>query len=140
MLDRNSVLTLMEECFWDEIETFTIECVSELGTDELEIIFTDYLVDYASLDEIEELKITDMEIECDDGVETVSGEMRLDILVEGYAHWDGSEEYLGTHVRWICSWYCKQNMVVVITLRSRYASLVLRERIRTHLSQLVSAH
>lgn len=38
MLDRNSVLTLMEECFWDEIETFTIECVSELGTDELEII------------------------------------------------------------------------------------------------------
>ena len=88
MLDRNSVLTL--------IETFTIECVSELGTDELEIIFTDYLVDYASLDEIEELKITDMEIECDDGVETVSGEMRLDILVEGYAHWDGSEEYLGT--------------------------------------------
>ena len=91
MLDRNSVLTLMEECFWDEIETFTIECVSELGTDELEIIFTDYLVDYASLDEIEELKITDMEIECDDGVETVSGEMRLDILVEGYAHWDGSD-------------------------------------------------
>lgn len=86
----------MEECFWDEIETFTIECVSELGTDELEIIFTDYLVDYASLDEIEELKIMDMEIECDDGVETVSGEMRLDILVEGYAHWDGSEEYLGT--------------------------------------------
>ena len=54
MLDRNSVLTLMEECFWDEIETFTIECVSEFGTDELEIIFTDYLVDYASLDEIEE--------------------------------------------------------------------------------------
>lgn len=96
MLDRNSVLTLVEECFWDEIETFTIECVSEFGTDELEIIFTDYLVDYASLDEIEELKITDMEIECDDGVETVSGEMRLDILVEGYAHWDGSEEYLGT--------------------------------------------
>mgnify|MGYP001134101510 CR=1 FL=1 len=81
MLDRNSVLTLMEECFWDEIETFTIECVSELGTDELEIIFTDYLVDYASLDEIEELKITDMEIECDDGVETVSGEMRLDIHI-----------------------------------------------------------
>ena len=50
----------------------------------------------ACLDEIEELKITDMEIECNDGVETVSGEMRLDILVEGYAHWDGSEEYLGT--------------------------------------------
>jgi len=65
VLDRNSVLTLMEECFWDEIETFTIECVSELGTDELEIIFTDYLVDYASLDEIEELKITDMEIDCE---------------------------------------------------------------------------
>ena len=96
MLDRNSVLTLMEECFWDEIEAFTIEYVSEFGTDELEIIFTDYLVDYASLDEIEELKITDMEIECDEDVETVSGKMQLDILVEGYAHWDGSEEYLGT--------------------------------------------
>ena len=108
MLDRNSVLTLMEECFWDEIETFTIECVSELGTDELEIIFTDYLVDYASLDEIEELKITDMEIECDDGVETVSGEMRLDILVE--------DMHIGMAVRNILE-RKKQRFVINILLR-----------------------
>ena len=47
MLDRNSVLTLMEECFWDEIETFTIECVSELGTDELETEETEIRYKYS---------------------------------------------------------------------------------------------
>ena len=61
-------------------------------------------------------------------------------IAENFLHMLNVISRIWTHVRWICSWYCKQNMVVVITLRSRYASLVLRERIRTHLSQLVSAH
>lgn len=106
MLNRNSVLTLIEECFWDEIEVFTMECVGEFGADELAMIFTDYLVDYAKLGMIEELKITDMEIERDGEEEIVSGEMLLNILVEGYIHWDGEEEYLGTEEAVISYKYC----------------------------------
>ncbi len=105
MLNRNSVLTLIEECFWDEIEVFTMECVGEFGADELAMIFTDYLVDYARLDMIEELKIINMEVERDGKEKIVSGEMLLDISVEGYAHWDGDEEYLGTEEAEICYKY-----------------------------------
>lgn len=110
MLDRNSVLILLEECFWDEIEAFTIECVGEFDSDELAVIFTEYLVDYAQLDEIEQLIITEMEIERDNEVEIVSGKMQLDISVEGYAHWDGDEEYLGTEETEICYKFCFEMM------------------------------
>lgn len=57
-----------------EIEAFTIECVDEFDSDELVVIFTEYLLDYARMEGIEELKITDIEIERDD-VNTVSGEI-----------------------------------------------------------------
>ena len=76
-MNRNSILTLLEEQFWEDIENFTMECVDEFSTDELAMIFTEYLVDYARLDMIENLKIADAEVEQEEDVEIVSGELQL---------------------------------------------------------------
>lgn len=109
-MNRNSILTLLEEYFLDDIEIFTMECVGDFTSDELSMIFTEYLVDYAKLDVIDELKVTEVESEREEDIEIVSGEMVLNISVEGYAHWDGDEEYLGTEEAEICYKFCFEMM------------------------------
>lgn len=104
-MNRNNILTLLEEYFLDDIEIFTMECVGDFTSDELSI-FTEYLVDYAKLDVIDELKVTEVESEREEAIEIVNGEMLLNISVEGYAHWDGDEEYLGTEEVEICYKFC----------------------------------
>lgn len=94
MFDRNSVLTLLGEHFWDDIEIFTIECIQEFAEEDLEAIFDGNLVDYADLDTIDELKVVGVEVEEDGDIEIVSGQLMLEALVDGFVHWDGEERYI----------------------------------------------
>lgn len=105
MLDKNSVLTILGTCFWDEIEEFVTEVVDEFSADELGMLFTEYLVDYARLDEIDELEAADIEVQEEDETEIISGEIRLSAFVNGYAYWDGEEQYLGTEEAGMSFWF-----------------------------------
>lgn len=105
-MERNRILTLLERNFYDDIELFTIECVDEFTQDELSVIFVDYLVDYAKLDVIDGIKILEAESEREEDIELVRGEIVLNILVEGYMHWGGEEEYLGTEEAELCYKFC----------------------------------
>jgi hypothetical protein len=96
MLDRNSVLEVLGKYYFEDIVSFTMDYVIELSDYELNTIFSGELVDYAILDSIDEMQVSDIEVEEDGDDEIVSGILWFQAFMDGYAHWDREEHYLGS--------------------------------------------
>lgn len=97
MFDGNMVLHVIEEHFWHELEAFTIQCVMELESDELENMF-ELPVDYADFDTIDKVEADDIEVEEEDTYITVTGKLAVKVIVDGYTHWDGENVFVDTAV------------------------------------------
>lgn len=93
--DNNSVLNIIEKLYWDTLEKYTIQCVSELGSDELEDTF-DSDVDYAEMDSMDEIRVDEVEVEVAGDDVVVSGNMEVHVLVDGYVHWDRENICIGS--------------------------------------------
>lgn len=89
--NHNTILDILRDKFWDEIEGFTGRCVLNMDSWDRDQIFQDP-TDYAVLDSINEMWVTDFDTEPeDDSQELVTGVLELRAAVDGYAHWDGED-------------------------------------------------
>lgn len=93
LFNKNIILEILQSDFGDEIEAMVDVCVMDLEPAELESII-EYSVDYALLDEIEEMYVSDYEIENEGGRQVVSGILEVKAMISGYSHWDGEEVYV----------------------------------------------
>lgn len=93
LYNKNIVLDILSSNFWDSIEDFTNGCVMDMSSIDLDGVF-EYMTDYAALDSITEMKVTDYEAEKEEGdifKELISGILEVSADIEGYAHWDGED-------------------------------------------------
>lgn len=86
--NKNIVLNILSSEFFDPIEEYTTECIWEMDGADLCRVF-DMSVDYAELDYIDGLYVSDYDIEEDEEGECISGTLEVSAYIEGYVHWDG---------------------------------------------------
>lgn len=94
-LNKNAVLTIIEEYFWDELSSYIADCAISIEDDELDGIF-ESMVDYADLDEIYGLSVSNIELEEDGDTITVMGELHADLSLNGYVYYDGENICIGS--------------------------------------------
>lgn len=85
---KNKVLTILEEHFWDELEEYIEDAVSRSDWSDLDMVF-DVEVDYAQLDTIEEITISNLETEEEDEYSEISGWLEATVTLDGYTYLDG---------------------------------------------------
>lgn len=95
MLSRNAVLSIIENNFYDELTEYVAECVTRLEFEELDELF-ELSVDYAELDTVDQLRVSDLESEEEEDGEIISGMLEAEVTLDGYAYWDGENDFVGT--------------------------------------------
>ncbi len=93
LLNKNIVLEIIRTNFSEQVEFESAMRVMDMYGYELEDIF-DFPVDYAVLDSLGEMEIVEYSVAEDE--KTIMGVLQLESIVEGYVHWDGSDEYWGS--------------------------------------------
>lgn len=93
LFNKNIILEILQSNFGNEIEAMVDACVMDMEPDELESII-EYSVDYAVLDEIEDMHVLDYGIENEGKQQTVSGVLEVRTMISGYSHWDGEDMYV----------------------------------------------
>lgn len=93
LLNKNIVLEIIRSNFGEQIEFESTMRVMDMHGYELEEIF-DFPIDYALLDLLGEMEVEEYSV-AEDG-KTVTGVLQVEAFIEGYVHWDGSDEYWGS--------------------------------------------
>lgn len=93
--DKNTVLTIIEEHFWNELYNYIFDYVMNLDGDELFDLFENS-VDYAELDEVNQLEVDNIEVEEDNDTLNVIGRILAEVSLDGYTYWDGENVCIGS--------------------------------------------
>lgn len=94
--NKNIILDILRSNFFEEIETFVTNYVLDLEENDL-IMFFETSVDYAMLDYIEEISVVYYEVEKEEGQDNISGMINVIAEIDGYLHWDGEENFVGSN-------------------------------------------
>lgn len=95
LFNNNIVMEILQTYFEKEIELKIIQTVMEMDGYDFERIF-DTPVDYADADAIDDMNVVECETEIDKktGVQTVTGILETVVILDGYVHWSGEDEYV----------------------------------------------
>lgn len=88
LFSDNIVLEILQSEFGDEIEEMAESYVMDLQPNEIRSIFS-LPIDFAVVDEIVWTHIVEFFVENEDGMNIVSGELELLMVLDGYGHMDG---------------------------------------------------
>lgn len=93
--DRNLVATIIENEFWDDLYNEIDDSVMNMEGQELDEAFETY-VDYAELDQIENVKVVRLEQEEDDTCTIVRGILEADVSLDGYVYFEGENNMVNS--------------------------------------------
>lgn len=93
--DRNLVVTIIENEFWDDLYNEIDDSVMNMEGQELDEAFETY-VDYAELDQIENVKVVWVEQEEDDTCTIVRGILEADVSLDGYVYFEGENNMVNS--------------------------------------------
>lgn len=93
--DRNLVATIIENEFWDDLYNEIDDSVMNMEGQELDEAFETY-VDYAELDQIENVKVVRIEQEEDDTCTIVRGILEADVSLDGYVYFEGENNMVNS--------------------------------------------
>lgn len=93
--DRNLVATIIENEFWDDLYNEIDDSVMHMEGQELDEAFETY-VDYAELDQIENVKVVRVEQEEDDTCTIVRGILEADVSLDGYVYFEGENNMVNS--------------------------------------------
>ena len=93
--DRNLVATIIENEFWDDLYNEIDDSVMNMEGQELDEAFETY-VDYAELDQIENVKVVRAEQEEDDTCSIVRGILEADVSLDGYVYFEGENNMVNS--------------------------------------------
>lgn len=93
--DRNLVATIIENEFWDDLYNEIDDSVMNMEGQELDEAFETY-VDYAELDQIENVKVVLVEQEEDDTCTIVRGILEADVSLDGYVYFEGENNMVNS--------------------------------------------
>ena len=93
--DRNLVATIIENEFWDDLYNEIDDSVMNMEGQELDEAFETY-VDYAELDQIENIKAVRVEQEEDDTCTIVRGILEADVSLDGYVYFEGENNMVNS--------------------------------------------
>ena len=93
--DRNLVATIIENEFWDDLYNEIDDYVMNMEGQELDEAFETY-VDYAELDQIENVKVVRVEQEEDDTCTIVRGILEADVSLDGYVYFEGENNMVNS--------------------------------------------
>lgn len=93
--DRNLVATIIENEFWDDLYNEIDDFVMNMEGQELDEAFETY-VDYAELDQIENVKVVRVEQEEDDTCTIVRGILEADVSLDGYLYFEGENNMVNS--------------------------------------------
>jgi len=93
--DRNLVATIIENEFWDDLYNEIDDSVMNMEGQELDEAFETY-VDYAELNQIENVKVVRVEQEEDDTCTIVRGILEADVSLDGYVYFEGENNMVNS--------------------------------------------
>ena len=93
--DRNLVATIIENEFWDDLYNEIDDSVMNMEGQELDEAFETY-VDYAELDQIENVIVVRVEQEEDDTCTIVRGILEADVSLDGYVYFEGENNMVNS--------------------------------------------
>ena len=93
--DRNLVATIIENEFWDDLYNEIDDSVMNMEGQELDEAFETY-IDYAELDQIENVKVVRVEQEEDDTCTIVRGILEADVSLDGYVYFEGENNMVNS--------------------------------------------
>ena len=93
--DRNLVATIIENEFWDDLYNEIDDSVMNMEGQELDEAFETY-VDYAELDQIENVKVVRVDQEEDDTCTIVRGILEADVSLDGYLYFEGENNMVNS--------------------------------------------
>ena len=93
--DRNLVATIIENEFWDDLYNEIDDSVMNMEGQDLDEAFETY-VDYAELDQIENVKVDRVEQEEDDTCTIVRGILEADVSLDGYVYFEGENNMVNS--------------------------------------------
>lgn len=93
--DRNLVATIIENEFWDDLYNEIDDSVMNMEGQDLDEVFETY-VDYAELDQIENVKVVRVEQEEDDTCTIVRGILEADVSLDGYVYFEGENNMVNS--------------------------------------------
>ena len=93
--DRNLVATIIENEFWDDLYNEIDDSVMNMEGQELDEAFETY-VDYAELDQIENVKVVRVEQGEDDTCTIVRGILEADVSLDGYVYFEGENNMVNS--------------------------------------------
>ena len=93
--DRNLVATIIENEFWDDLYNEIDDSVMNMEGQELDEAFETY-VDYAELDQIENVHVVGVEQEEDDTCTIVRGILEADVSLDGYLYFEGENNMVNS--------------------------------------------
>ena len=93
--DRNLVATIIENEFWDDLYNEIDDSVMNMEGQELDEALETY-VDYAELDQIENVKVVRVEQEEDDTCTIVRGILEADVSLDGYVYFEGENNMVNS--------------------------------------------
>lgn len=93
--DRNLVATIIENEFWDDLYNEIDDSVMNMEGQDLDEEFETY-VDYAELDQIENVKVVRVEQEEDDTCTIVRGILEADVSLDGYVYFEGENNMVNS--------------------------------------------
>ena len=93
--DRNLVATIIENEFWDDLYNEIDDSVMNMEGQDLDEAFETY-VDYAELDQIENVKVVRVEQEEDDTCTIVRGILEADVSLDGYVYFEGENNMVNS--------------------------------------------
>lgn len=83
LFNQNIIAEILRSSFGNEIEEFVNGCVTDLEDYDLEDVFTE-TVDFAVLDCIDEIAVEDYRVEDEEDGRTVSGELGITAVLDGF--------------------------------------------------------
>ena len=93
--DRNLVATIIENEFWDDLYNEIDDSVMNMEGQELDEAFETY-VDYAELDQKQNVKVVRVEQEEDDTCTIVRGILEADVSLDGYVYFEGENNMVNS--------------------------------------------
>ena len=93
LYNKNIVHEIIISNFEQQIEDKVSDYVIDLDAFMLEQIF-DQIIDYACVDYIESIEVEEYHVQNRDEIDTITGILRVIVLLEGYVHWDGEDEFV----------------------------------------------
>lgn len=90
LFNKNIILEILQSDFGEQVDTMIESCVMDMEACDLDSIL-EYSADYALLDEIEEMTVTEYDAEEEYDQTSVRGILEVKAMITGYTHWDGEE-------------------------------------------------